>query len=272
MSDKLIMLENCIRPYAAVAVAFSGGVDSSVVLMAAASALGPEHVLAITAFSPLHDLNEGEEAAAFCKKAGIRHELLSVDTLSVPAVKNNLPDRCYHCKISLGKAMMGVAGQNGIATLLDGTNGEDEKGYRPGIRALSELGVISPLKALGFTKDEVRKLAEEMNLPQKARPANPCLATRIPYHTEITAEKITQIAEGERLLKAAGFSVCRLRHHGDLARIEIPRKDFYSLLENQSLLQAIKNLGFAFVTLDVCGFRSGSYDVNLLKTEEGASL
>lgn len=249
-----------------VCIAFSAGVDSTVLLYACCEAAKKEgipldHIAAVTFSTVLHPQADLQEAKEITKQLHIRHEVLVVDELKNPKVIANGIDRCYHCKKELFSKALEFAKQNGYAVVLDGTNADDHKSYRPGIRAIRELGVISPLSDQGLTKQEIRALAAQMGLSCATKPATPCLATRIPYNTPLEPQTLQKIEEGEEILHRAGFISCRLRVHGDLARIEVEPEKLEQLIEQREIIsREILALGFSFVTLDLQGLRSGCYD------------
>lgn len=246
-----------------VMVAFSGGVDSSLLLKLAcdAAAESGKMVYAATVKTRLHPLAELEEAAEICAQMGARHILLTVDELKEAGITDNPVDRCYRCKRHLFRQMLAKAAELGVTTLLEGTNEDDLHVYRPGIRALEELAVISPLAQAALTKQEVRELAGEYGLSVATKPAAPCLATRFPYGTILTHEKMRQVEKGEAFLKGLGLRNVRLRVHGEIARIEVDRQAFPELMEHrEEILSHLKDLGYHYITLDLEGFRSGSMD------------
>ncbi len=251
-------------------VAFSGGVDSTLLLQFAQEAAQAEQeplwaVLFATQLHPPADRAEAEKLAA---DIGAPLEVIEVDELSSPEILRNPVDRCYHCKRLLFSMLKEFAAKKGAAHVADGTNYDDLFQYRPGLKALKELGVASPLAECGLTKEEIRALAAEKGLAVKDKPSSPCLATRLPYNTLITPEALNQVAAGEQLLKDHGFPVNRLRIHGDTARIEIPKARFAAFLEQAGLVGKLKALGFQYVTLDLEGFRSGSMDEPFLKGKQ----
>lgn len=249
-----------------VCVAFSAGVDSTVLLNACcrtaeAKNIPLDRIAAVTFSTVLHPQADLQEAKEMAAQLGVRHEVLSIDELSCPQVVQNGVDRCYHCKKKLFARAMDFAEKNGYHSVVDGTNADDLKAYRPGIRAIRELGVISPLADNGFTKAQVRQLAAQMGLSCASKPATPCLATRLPYGTPLQTEVLQRIEAGEAALHRAGFADCRLRVHGDLVRIEILPQQLAALLEQrEQITREILALGFSFVTLDLQGLRSGCYD------------
>lgn len=188
-------------------------------------------------------------------------EIVRVDEFSDPAILQNPPDRCYRCKKLLFQGLLDFAEKNGLKAAADGTNFDDLSEYRPGLRALKELGIHSPLAEAGLTKSEVRRLAAEYGLRVSRKPSSPCMATRLPYGDTLTPEKLHQAAAGEELLKLRGFPVNRVRIHGNLARVEIPKGEFSRFLEQvEEITEELKKLGILYVTLDLQGFRSGSMD------------
>ncbi|MBP5288659.1 MAG: ATP-dependent sacrificial sulfur transferase LarE [Clostridia bacterium] len=254
-----------------VAVAFSAGVDSTLLLHAACEALGTENVLAITGKLAAFPDREGREAEDFCRERGIRHITVTLNQFTVPGFEDNPLDRCYRCKKALFTAFLATAKEAGFSLLIEGTNGDDPKGYRPGIRALAELGVQSPLKEAALTKDEIRSLSRELGLPTAAKPSLPCLATRFPYGERITPEKIRMADEGERLLLSLGFRDVRVRCHEKTARIEVDRDEISRLASpeiRETVTKALRELGFQYVTLDLNGFRSGSWDEGLADSRQ----
>jgi pyridinium-3,5-biscarboxylic acid mononucleotide sulfurtransferase len=260
MSDRRKTLRELLTGMPRVAVAFSGGVDSTVLLACAVADLGPARVSALTADTPLLPAGEAQEAAARARALGVEAGLVPCDPLALPQVEGNHRDRCYHCKKDFLSRLRRKAGG---AVLLEGSQADDLHAHRPGSRALAELGVRSPLAEAGLGKMEVRALAREMGLSAADRPSAPCLATRFPYGAAITREGLRRVDEGERLLRAEGFSSFRLRHHGAVARIELAAGEFPLLLDRsrrERVASALRALGWEFVALDLDGLRSGSFD------------
>ncbi len=256
-----------MKAYAArdVMVAFSGGVDSALLLKLAcdAAAESGKKVYAVTVQTRLHPPAEMEEAGRICAQIGADHILLTVDELREAGIMDNPVDRCYLCKRHLFQRMLAQAAELGVSTLLEGTNEDDLHVYRPGIRALKELGINSPLADAGLTKQEVRLLAGKYGLSVASRPATPCLATRFPYGTALTPEKIRQVEKGEAFLKGLGLRNVRLRVHGQIARIEVDTQDLLRMAElGEEIAAQLKGLGYRYVTLDLEGFRSGSMDAD----------
>lgn len=250
-----------------VIVAFSGGVDSSLLLRMACEAAEKtgKKVYGVTVQTKLHPAGEMEEAKRTAEEIGAMHLVVTVDELEEAGIRDNPADRCYLCKRHLFRKMLEKAESMGIQTVLEGTNEDDLHVYRPGIRALKELGIISPLAEVHMSKDEVRKLAGEYGLSAASKPATPCLATRFPYGTVLTYEKMRQVEIGENYLKDLLGGNIRLRVHGDIARIEADREVFPVLMQHsKEITEYLKNLGYCYVTLDLEGFRSGSMDVGIL--------
>lgn len=247
-----------------VLLALSGGVDSALLLDMLAEAAAEEGfpLRAATFSSPLQPETDASAARELAERHGVPHRVVRIDLLADPILRQNPRDRCYLCKKRLFETLKKIAAEENLGLIADGTNADDLGQYRPGLRALRELNIISPLAELGMTKAEIRALAERRGVPVAHRPSSPCLATRLPYGDELTAEILGQIDAGERFLKSAGFDVVRLRRHGSVARVEIPEKDFARFLEQRAGIAAeLKRQGFSHVTLDLEGFRSGSMDL-----------
>lgn len=270
LQEKYETLCGRLGAHEAVAVAFSAGVDSSFLLRAAREALG-ERCVAITANSPLCAPHEIEEARAFCAAEGIAHIEIEFDALALAEVRENPLDRCYWCKRALMEKVRRAAqewaqaqGYGGVA-VVEGSNTDDDADYRPGSRAVAELGIQSPLREAGLSKADIRTLSERLGLLTWNKPSFACLASRVPYGETITREKLAVIDAAERRLRDAGFTQFRVRAHevgGELwARIEVPPADFASLANEQTaarLNASLRALGFARVTLDLAGYRTGS--------------
>lgn len=272
--QKKSSLVSRMRGYAGqdVMVAFSGGVDSSLLLQMACMAAEEtgRAVYAVTMQTRLHPVREIEEAKRICEGIGARHIVMTVDELSEAGIVNNLVDRCYLCKKHLFLKMKEKADELGIETILEGTNEEDLHVYRPGIKALRELQIISPLAEAGLTKEEVRRLAAEYGLETAAKPSMPCLATRFPYGTELTYDKMEKVEKGEAFLKTFGLHNVRIRVYDALARIEADESELSEFITHRKEICAyLKTLGFVYITLDLEGFRSGSMDVGIDRIEGG---
>lgn len=248
-----------LRPLERVAVAYSGGVDSTLVLKAALDALGSEKVVALLAVSPSLPQSEKAEAVALAHHLGARVELLPTEETSDPQYQANAPNRCYFCKDHVYRALRQFAEQSGIAHVLDGMNAEDTLDVRPGRAAARELNIRSPLFDLGFTKQQVRETAKALALPNWNKPAAACLASRVPYGTSVTPKLLSQIERAEAALFDLGFRELRVRHHGDVARLEVPESDLLrALQQREAITVALRGVGYTYVTLDLAGLRSGS--------------
>ncbi len=250
-----------------VLIAYSGGVDSTYLLNFCLQNLGPDAVSAVTVYHPLLREGEASEAVALARRMGVvMVHSLELDPRHLADVSDNTPLRCYHCKKFIFSHLRELADNNGIPWLLDGTNADDDKGYRPGIQALEELGVRSPLKEAGLTKELIRTLSRSDGLETWDKPSAPCLATRFPYDQPITDADLERVKEGESVLRGEGLVDLRLRVHGDIARIEVPDRMISHIIENgrrQRLVAALKTLGYSYVTVDLEGLRSGSMDEGL---------
>jgi len=255
-------LEEIIKPCGRLALAFSGGVDSSYLLFEAIRVLGPENVLAVTISSVLHPEAETTGASLIAGQLGADHLAQALDLLAVAEVAVNSADRCYFCKKAIFIKVSEAVGKAGFTTIVDGTNADDATGHRPGLRALKELGVKSPLQEAALGKAEIRQLAKEASLPNWNRPAAPCLATRFPVGTEITEQALKKVAAAEAMLRELQVEGdLRVRIHGDLVRIESEPALPAKLLEQRAvIISRLKNIGFKYVTLDLEGYRMGSMD------------
>lgn len=253
-------LRAIVRELPAVAVAFSGGLDSTYLLAVCVDELGSEHVLALTASSPLLPKGEMEEAQAIAREIGARHRVLPLDELSVAQVAANSPQRCYHCKRVRFEALLPLA-QEANAILLHGENADDAQDYRPGAIAARELGVRAPLAEVGLTKAEIRILAKARGLSNWDKPASPCLATRFPYGTPLSIAGLRRIDRAEACLrKVLGVRQLRVRDHFPLARIEVPAAYIGDVVGKyrQEATRCLRELGYAYVTIDLEGYRMGS--------------
>ena len=258
--ERLERLKADLSGLNSVVVAYSGGVDSSVVLRVAHEVLGAR-ALGVIGRSDSYARRELDLALEQAARFGAQVEVVSTGELSDPNFRSNPADRCYHCKTELYRELTLVAERTGATAILDGTIADDVADWRPGRRAAAEKGVRSPLADLGFTKSDVREVAAHYGLASHDKPASPCLASRIPYGTEITAEILSQVERGEELLRSLGFPVVRVRHFGDTARIEVPIADLPRLLApevRERATRGLKTIGYRSVTVDLEGFRSGS--------------
>ncbi len=249
-----------IRLLGPVLVALSGGVDSRLVLQAAADALGP-NVLAVTAVSGFFDEAEADCAREAAAALGVAWLGAEIDLLSDETVVQNTPDRCYRCKRNLFARFVRIAEEHGLRHVAEGSNRDDDHDYRPGLRALRELGIQSPLRDAGFGKQDVRDVLRRMGIGGWDRPSGTCRATRFPYGTRITRELLQKIGSAESLLACYGFPQVRVRHFGETARIEVPREDIPRLIETDrqhAVARRIRQLGYTHVTLDLEGYRQGN--------------
>ena len=257
---KLEQLRERLRVIGSAVVAFSSGVDSTFLLRVAHEELGAR-VVAVTARSHSFPKRELDEAAAFCRAEGVRHVVIDSEELDIPGFAENPPDRCYHCKKELFRKLLAFASENGLAAVLEGSNIDDDGDYRPGRRAIRELGVVSPLHEAGLTKNEIRALSREMGLPTSDKPSFACLASRFPYGERITAAALERVEKAEQWLLDAGLGLTqlRVRSHGDLARIVVSPDDIPRLTARAAeIAAAFKGFGFAYVALDLFGYRTGS--------------
>jgi pyridinium-3,5-biscarboxylic acid mononucleotide sulfurtransferase len=263
--DRLLEL---LKSYGSCAVAFSGGLDSTVLAKAAQLALGNQSV-AITGLSAALAGSELEDAKSLARLIGIRHELIETGELSLPAYQANNPDRCYHCKTELFTRVEELAKRLNVAVVADGSNLDDHGDYRPGLRAAAEKKVKSPLAECGFSKAEIRVLAEYWQLPAWDKPAAPCLSSRIAYGEAVTPQRLAMVEQAEGFLHKRGFKPLRVRYHrGDVARIEAAPDAIQRFADPQfrrELIEYFKSLGFKYVSLDLEGFRSGSLNAVLIK-------
>lgn len=254
-------LKNC----GSAAVAFSGGVDSTLLLSTAHEVLG-DQVLAVTASSPSFPARERNEAEEFCKSRGIRHFTMQSHELDMDGFRNNPPDRCYHCKHGLFEGILKVAAEHGLNCVVEGSNMDDLGDYRPGLKAIEELNIRSPLREAGLYKEEIRALSRKLGLPTWNKPSFACLASRFVYGETITEKKLGMIEEAEQHLLNLGFSQVRVRLHGDIARIEILPEEFPLLSRKETredITSEFRQIGFSYVTLDLTGYRTGSMNETL---------
>ena len=270
LQKKLSGLEEYLRELGSLAVGFSGGVDSSFLLSVAHNVLGDKAiaVICVDESVPERELND---AQSFCKERGIRILSCKVDPMQDEEYRHNGPDRCYFCKHRIFSEIIRIAKENGIEYVAEGSNMDDNGDYRPGLRAVSELSVKSPLRECGFYKKEIREVSKAMGLPTWSKPAYACLASRFVYGEEITKEKLRMIDLAEQYLIEQGFLEERVRLHGNLARIEVPPKDIPDIARDEvrnAIYERFKEIGFMFVTLDLKGYRTGSMNATLPRSEK----
>jgi pyridinium-3,5-biscarboxylic acid mononucleotide sulfurtransferase len=261
--DRLLEL---LRGYGSCVVAFSGGVDSSVLAKAAHLALG-DRAVAVTGTSASMAAGELDEAKQLARQIGIRHELVATGELGIPAYRENQPDRCYHCKSELFECVEQLARHCAAAVIVEGSNADDRSDYRPGRKAVEERAIQTPLAQCGLTKAEIRILAESWELPISDKPATPCLSSRIAYGEPITPERLAMVDRAEQFLRERGFQPLRVRcHKGDVARIEVAVEQLPKFADDRfrrEVTDFFKSLGFKYVVLDLEGFRSGSMNAVL---------
>jgi uncharacterized protein len=269
LANKLEALNQHLLQLSPLAVAFSGGVDSTFLLSAAARVLGPDQVVAATAISATLTAEEKDEALDIGRSLGVEHALLETDEFSQPRFTDNDPLRCYHCKKIRFQSLVDWASTRGIHAIVEGSNLDDAGDYRPGLRAIEELDAVhSPLKQAGLTKAEIREVSSRWGLSTAKKLSNACLATRIEYGLPITPERLTQIDEAERFIRPLISGPLRIRHHGTLARIEVHPDQIHKLAEPDTanrIDQKLKSLGFHHVSLDLSGYKMGSMNQGLGK-------
>lgn len=258
LKEKEQKLKEIIGDCTSAIVAYSGGVDSTYLLKASFDVLG-ENVLAVTACSSTYPASERQQALDIADKIGTRHKFIIAEELDIPEFSDNPPDRCYYCKKELYTKLLHVAKEENIANVFDGSNADDINDYRPGSKAIQELGIKSPLKQAGLTKDDIRELSKKLDLPTWDKPVQACLSSRFPYGNKITKEKLTQVEKAEVFLKSLGLTQLRVRHHDSVARIETSPDEFNILLEKRiEVYNQLSDLGFTYVTLDLEGYNTGS--------------
>lgn len=249
-----------------VVLAFSGGVDSSLLLklFSESTKKTSKKVYAVTVHTKIYPMKDLEISRRVADEMGVEHKIISIDELKEAGIEDNPVNRCYLCKKSIFEKLQRYAEELGVKQVVEGTNEDDLHVYRPGIKAIRELGINSPLADSGFTKEEVRKLASELGVSVSNRPSTPCMATRFPYGTMLDYDSIQRVEEAEKWLRDLGFYNVRIRVHGDIARIEVDKNEMMMLLEKkEEVIEKLKEFGYDYITLDLEGFRSGSMDIHI---------
>ncbi len=273
--QKKEILEAHLKNLKSVVVAFSGGVDSALVLAMSLSALGRKNTLAVTAQSESLAQRELLAAKKLAESLGAEHLILQTNEMNSPEYRANPINRCYHCKSELYSRLSAIAKERNISHIVNGINQDDLGDHRPGIVAAKEFGVVSPLAQSGFDKKDIRELARETGLITWDKPANPCLSSRVPYGEPVSPEKLSMIERAEDLLLSLGFTELRVRHHGDIARIELKKSDMPRALTepvSSTIQDRFKQIGFKYVTLDLESFRSGRLNEGLVEIKEETCL
>jgi uncharacterized protein len=256
--EKLKQLQQLLQNLESCAIAYSGGVDSTFLVKVAYDTLG-DNAVAVTATSSTYPVRELQDAKQYAQEIGIPHIIIQSEELDIPKFSDNPPDRCYYCKKELFQKIQQIAKEHHLNMVLDGSNADDTFDYRPGARARSELQIRSPLKEVGLTKQEIRRLSASLQLKSSEKPVFACLASRFPYGVKITRERLRQVESAEEYLFSLGIKQSRVRYHDHIARIEVGSEDFHTVLTHaKKILKRFKTLGFTYITLDLEGYRTGS--------------
>ena len=274
-NKKFAKLKHILKELESVVVAYSGGVDSTFLLNSAVDTLGADNVLACMSVGPSEPSNLYEKAVELAKSIGVKFQTVEADELADPNFTANKADRCFHCKSHLCRTLLDVAKQRGFKNVIFGTNFDDLDDFRPGNRALKVFGIHSPLAEAELTKDDIRILSRQMNLPTSEQPASPCLASRIVYGLKVTEQRLKQIDEAENFLRELGLVEFRVRHHDTIAGIEVNPKDIEKITTEPArsqIVEKLKSLGFKFVTVDLQGFRSGALNEALSEQQKQTNL
>jgi uncharacterized protein len=272
LTRKLNGLTDRLKALDSVLIAFSGGVDSTLLARVARDALG-DKAAAVTARSETYPPHEYAEAVALARQIGIRHVTIETEELNLAGFRNNPPDRCYHCKRELFGKLSALAREMGLKHVLDGANSDDAGDFRPGSRAAAEFNVLSPLRELGFTKQDIRDASRALGLPTWNKPSCACLSSRFPYGQTITRDAVARVAKAEEFLHGMDIAQVRVRHYGATARIEVPAAEITRVVEpanRERIVARLRELGYAYVTLDLQGYRTGSMNEVLTEREKEA--
>lgn len=275
LETKYQKLQDVLKELEKVVVAYSGGVDSTFLLSSAVDTLGADNVLACMSVGPSEPSNMFDKAVEFAKSIGVEFQTVDANEMNDPNFTANKADRCFHCKSHLCKTLLDIAKQRGFDNVVFGTNFDDLDDFRPGNRAMKTFGIRSPLAEAELTKDDIRALSREMNLPTSEQPASPCLASRIVYGLEVTEQRLRQVDEAESFLRELGLIEFRVRHHDTVARIEVNPEDIEKVTAESArsqIVEKLKSLGFKFVTVDLQGFRSGALNEALSEQQKRKNL